>query len=203
MERLARAQGVGSMAVICWEDQLSALTPVAAEAHAHVLVKGPRANLPTLDAVAAARRWADGWRGGLLGACAFDLGFHAAWVREICEQLQSDAVVLVDPAAALVDPTLIDRLIAHAREHDEPGLIFSQAAPGLSGALLRRGTIDQLCTTSLHPGRMLHYLPQQPVHDPISGKGCAPVPTPVARSPHRFTLDSDRQIRRVTDAMLR
>src|SRR5437868_14887245 len=75
LERTTRAKRVGSAAVICWEDQLPAVMPVAGERGAYVLTKSPRVALPEVDSVAAARHWADGWRGGLLSTCHFDLGF--------------------------------------------------------------------------------------------------------------------------------
>jgi hypothetical protein len=54
-------------------------------------------NVATIDAVSASRRWADGWRGGLLSTCDCDLGFHAPWHREIAERVEADAILLVDP----------------------------------------------------------------------------------------------------------
>ena len=52
---------------------------------------------PEIEAVAASRRWADGWRGGLLGTCDFDLGFHAGWFDEVAAKLESDAVAARRP----------------------------------------------------------------------------------------------------------
>ena len=86
------------MIVICWEDQLADVEPICAGHGANVLAKGPRRPLASVEAVAAVRRWSDGWRGDLRGACDFDLGFHGPWVREAIE-IDADAAVLVDPAA--------------------------------------------------------------------------------------------------------
>jgi MoaA/NifB/PqqE/SkfB family radical SAM enzyme len=190
------------MAILCWEDQLAAVEPLAEEHGADVLAKGPRVAVAGIDAITAARRWSDGWRGGLLNTCDFDLGFHAPWHREILQQLEADAVLLVDPAAALVDANLVDGLIRHAGERDSVELCFSQAAPGLNGVLLRRPMLERLATSKVHAGRLLHYMPDQPMRDPIAGDGCAPVPTPVARTTYGFKLDSDRQLHRVTAATL-
>jgi hypothetical protein len=197
LRRLARAERVGSMVVLCWEDQLAHVESIAGEGGANLLVKGPRAPVPALDAITAARRWADGWRGGLLASCDFDLGFHAPWHAEILQRENADAAVLVDPASALIDPVLVDGVIAHAAAHDAVELSFSQAAPGLSGVVVRPSLLTRLAAARAHPGRLLHYLPAQPTRDPIAGDGCAPVPTPVARTVHRFKLDSDRQIQRI------
>lgn len=201
LNRLSRAQRLGSMAIVCWEDQLPALRDIAEQACACVLAKGPRQAIPAMDAISAARRWTDGWRGGLAGACDFDLGFYAPWVDEVVRQMESDAVVLVHPAAALVDPALLDNLIDHAHAHPAVELCFSQAAPGLSGVLLKPTLIKKLAEAGVHPGRLLHYQPDHPVRDQIAGEECAPVPVRVARTVEQFKLDTDRQIQRITAAM--
>ena len=79
-------------------------------------------------------------------------------------------------------------------------ICFTQAAPGLAGVLLRPSLLDQLAAPRMYPGRMLSYLPDQPVRDPISGDGCVPVPARVARTTRSFKLDSDRQVARVAKA---
>ncbi|MCC7351972.1 MAG: SPASM domain-containing protein [Phycisphaerales bacterium] len=201
LSRLERCQLLGSVAILCWEDQLPAVRPIAEQACAYILAKGPRHNIPSMEAIAAGRRWTDGWRGGLAGACDFDLGFHATWVDEVIGQAGSDAVVLVHPAAALVDPMLVDGLIAHAKSHPAVELCFSQAAAGLSGTLLKPALVRKLSAAGVHPGRLLHYQPDHPVRDQISGEECAPVPMRVARTIHHFKLDTDRQIQRITAAM--
>ena len=124
--------------MLCWEDQAEAVAPIAAELNVQYIARSARVCVPHLEAVAAARRWADGWRGGLLGTCEFDRGFHGPWIAEIAEKTGADAMLLVDPAAGLVDPVLIDGLIEHSEGRPEIDLCFSQAAPGLSGALLRK-----------------------------------------------------------------
>lgn len=200
LRRLSRSQKIASIAILCWEDQLPAIEPIAGEHGADVLAKGPRVPIASIDAITAARRWADGWRGGLLATCDFDLGFHAPWHRELAERIEADAVLLVDPASALVDATLVDRLIEHAAARETVELCFSPAAPGLNGVLLRKPMLDRLAIVKAHAGRLLHYMPDQPMRDPIGGEGCAPVPTPVARTLYGFKLDSDRQLRRVSAA---
>jgi len=200
LERLSRARHIGSMAVLCWEDQLEHVTPLAEEHGAYVLSKDPRVIVPALESITAARNWSDGWRGGLLSTCDFDLGFHAPWVKEISTELSSDAVVLVDPSAGLVDPDLVDQIIEHATEHENVQICFTQAAPGLAGVLLKPSLIDQLAAARTHAGKLLAYVPDQPVRDPISGDGCVPVPARVARTARSYKLDSDRQIARIAEA---
>jgi len=68
-------------------------------------------------------------------------------------------------------------------------LFFSQAPPGLCGCLVRVSLLERLIKGNAHPGKLLHYLPDQPGRDPISLDSCISVPTPVVRSLHRFNLD--------------
>jgi hypothetical protein len=200
LDRLARSRRVGTTAVLCWEDQLSAVTPIAADERAYVLAKGPRVTVPQVEAVAAARRWADGWRGGLLAACDFDLGFYAPWYAELVERLHSDAVLLADSSAGLIDAALVDNLIELAETHPDLEFCFAPAAPGLGAALLRPTLLNRLAAAKAHPGRLMHYHPDQISREPLAAESCLRVPTPVARSTHHFTLCSDRQIARIAEA---
>lgn len=200
MDRLSQCARLNGFTILCWEDQAELVKPIAAEAEALMLVKGPRQIIPQIQSIAAARKFADGWRGGLLGTCDFDNGYFGPWVVEILKETNADAAVLVDPASGLVDPQLIDRVITHAIEKPEQEIVFAPAAPGLSGPLLRRALIERLATAQIHPGRLMHYLPEQPMREPLSGEGCVPVSPGICRTTRRFKLDSQAQIARITDA---
>lgn len=201
LRRLTRATALGSIVILCWEDQLPALGGIPEASAVHVLAKGPRHPIESMEAVTASRKWADGWRGGLYGTCEFDRGFHGAWTREILDKTGADAAMLVDPAAALVDPALVDAIVAHGVEHAEAELVFSQAPAGLSGVLLARSLVGKLIDARSHPGRILCYTPRHPSHDPIAGIGCCAIPTAVARCGDRFSLDGPRSVAAITRAM--
>jgi hypothetical protein len=198
--RLRRAARIRQSAVLCWDDQEPLAAPVAQEHEARCVAGGPRTAVATLGALGAARRWADGWRGGLLGSCEFDRGFHGPWIAALAREMGAEAVVLIDPAAAMVDPGLIDALIDHAAAHGQTEFCFSQAAPGLSGVLIGTETLGQLAASWGHPGTLVSYRPDSPMRDPISAASCAPVATPLARTTQRFTLDSQRQVERISAA---
>ncbi len=200
--RLAACERLESVTVLCWEEQLADVTPLADEAGAYILAKGPTVVVPQVAAISAARRWSDGWRGGLQGTCHFDAGFYAPWVLEIVRRLSAEGVVVVDPAAGLIDPVLVDGLIEHADLHPDEELCFSPAAPGLGSVLLRAALLERLASARMHPGKLVHYSPDVPGRDPISTDACAPVPAVLARTPHRFTLDSDRQVQRIEQATI-
>jgi hypothetical protein len=200
LRRLSGASGIDRAAIVCWDDQAAAATTAAAESGAEVCSQGPRQILPALEMISAARRWADGWRGGLLGTCEFDRGFHAASIAPIAARHDAAAVLLVDPSAGLVDPTLIDAILEQGRRNPEVDLHFSQAAPGLSAVRVRTDFIARLVTAGRHPGALLSYQPDSPHHDPISDPACVPVAVPLARTTRRFTLDSARQIAAMENA---
>lgn len=200
LRRLERSAALAHMVVICWEDQAAEVEPIAGGHGANMLVKGPRGSIASVDAVAAVRRWSDGWRGDLRGACDFDLGFHAPWVKEAVDTIGADAAVLIDPSAALVDASIIDRLIARARETGHIDLCFSHTPPGLGGAVVKHSLLDRLATAELHPGHLLHSSTEH--LGVVACDGALPLPTSVSHAHASFKLDSTRQIWRVTNAMV-
>jgi hypothetical protein len=200
LRRLQRSTRLAHMVVICWEDQLEAVEPIAGGHGANVLVKGPRDAIASVEAVAAVRRWSEGWRGDLRGACDFDLGFHAPWVKEAVETIDANGAVLVDPAAALVDASIIDSLIERAIAKTDAELCYSHTPPGLGGAVVKLPLLGRLATAELHPGHLLHSSPEQ-----LGGAACdgaLPLPTTVSHARESLKLDSNRQIWRITNAMV-
>jgi len=200
LARLSRARKLASAVILCWEDQADAVRPIARETGAEMLIRSAREPLAPLDSVSAALRWTDGWRGGLLGASHFDRGFFAPACAEAMTLASASAAVLIDPSSGLIDPRLIDELIDHAAAHPDLEYVFSQAAPGLCGLLVRTVLIDRLSKVLTHPGRLLNYWPDTPGRDPITSDSCLAVAPQIARTLHRFTLDSARQTRRLSAA---
>jgi hypothetical protein len=200
IQRLSQSKGIAAIGILCWEDQYAAVAPIAEAGCADVLTKGPRQPLLELDRTTAAARWADGWRGGLHSTCWFDQGFYGPWVVELAEKTKATAVLLAPPASAMADPQLIDALVARASQPDAADLVFTSAAPGLAGAIVTRSLIDQLNATRTHPGRLLHYMPERPMLDPVGGTGHVSLPAPIAQCRESFLLDSEPKIRRFTAA---
>lgn len=199
LRRLERCERLAHMVIICWEDQVGDVEPIAGGHGANVLVKGPRQDIASVEAVSAVRRWSDGWQGDLRGACDFDLGFHAPWILEAADNLDADAAVLIDPAAALIDAVIIDRLLARAEEQPAAELIFSHTPPGLGGAIVRKALLKRLAGAELHPGHLLHSANDQ--LGAVAADGGLPLCSAVSRAPGSFKLDSNRQIWRITQAM--
>jgi radical SAM protein with 4Fe4S-binding SPASM domain len=198
--RLSRCANLSQIAILCWQEQKAEQSIALSHPGVKCFAPSQRTPLASLDAITTSRRWADGWRGGLLGACEFDRGFHAQWTLDLLNQFGGDSACLVDPCAGLVDPDLIDALIDHAAGNEEIDFFFTPAAPGLSGVMIRKSMLEKLAKTSSHPGLLITYRPDIPQRDPISTLACAQIPSKLARTLHRFTLDSDRQISRLDQA---
>ncbi|HZZ44590.1 MAG TPA: radical SAM/SPASM domain-containing protein [Tepidisphaeraceae bacterium] len=197
LARLSAVQNVRGWSIFCWADQVKAVADCVGEAPITIINKGERRLTPVMEAITAAGRWLDGWRGGLLQTCDFDAGMHPAWMNELLAAEAADAVLCVDPAAGLVDSALVSATVDHAVEHPNEGLVFSLAAPGLNGVVLRKELLAKLAPMQVPPGRLLAYLQDQPGKDAIARECCSPVPTPVARTTRRFKLDSFRQVQRM------
>lgn len=197
IDRLRKVKLLDHLGLIAREEQLSVLRsfelPIST-------VERPSHN-GVIESTTAAQRWSDGWRGGLLGTCCHDLGFDAGALLRLCEAEQADAVVIVNPAAALVDPELMAGLITHAANHPSAEYVFTPAAAGLNGMLLRRELLTRLAQGNGYPGRLLSYWPDLPGRDPIAKDECAPIPTAVARTLRRFILDSHSQVERLEQAL--
>lgn len=192
LRRLSQAIGTDDVIVATWDDQrVPADIPVRSF--------GPRKPIPSLDAITTAQKWSDGWRGGLLSTCAFDRGFVPALAKQVVEETGADALILIDPAAALIDPLVVDRVIETAAAGHRD-FYFTQAPPGLASPLLKKPLIDRLASGNAHPGRIVHYLPEAPLLDPITSDACVELPLTVSRSIDRFLLDSARQIDRLSVA---
>jgi len=71
-------------------DQCASLEPIARELER---IRSARATHkhPANHRDRAARKWADGWRGGLSPHCEFDRGFHAGRDSHLATELSADA----------------------------------------------------------------------------------------------------------------
>jgi spiro-SPASM protein len=198
LSRLARSHKLdATTTILCWQDQAFAIQPIA-HRHNATLIPHPRSPIPHLDSTSAALRWSDGWRGGLLATCHFDEGFDARLILQAAAD--AERIALVQPCAGLIDPALTDGLITHATDHPELDLIFTQAAPGLAPVILSKPLLDRLAAANAHPGKLLNYSPDTPGRDPITSAACMRISHPGARTFHRFTLDSPRQIQKIQAA---
>ncbi len=200
LRRLARSARVNEVRLIGWVDQLERLGKCAADAatklNIEVVSAGARKPGPQMQAATASLRWADGWRGGLLGTTAFDAGFDFDQHRAVAANC--DVVVLIDPASALLDANLVDALIEKLEKHPAIPMTFAPGSPGAAGMAVRSKLVEELATAKLLPGSRLTYHPDRLSGDPIGRDSAIAVPTNVARTTRRLTIDSRRQHARIS-----
>ena len=192
---LDRVGQVAPPIVLCWDDQVNALASAAPDAAVRSL--GVRAVSGFLRETEAALRWSDGWRGAPLGRTTFDQGFDAAALLEVIDAASVAGVMLVDPSAAFVDADALRGLAAHLSHAEAQDYAFLPGAVGSGAMLLRTAAIATLARHQRGPGSLVTYHPDRVAHDPIAKAFAAPMPSTVARSLSRVTLDSQRQIDRL------
>ncbi|MFT3788214.1 MAG: radical SAM protein [Tepidisphaeraceae bacterium] len=202
LERVVACSRVTDISILCWDEQADAATDVAVQFGAEVVAKGPYRHVPQIESIAAARRWSDGWRGGLLQTVAYDAGFHATWFAEACVPVDAEAVVLIPPTSVLLEPSYIDQLIELAEHRPNAEWTFTPTAPGIAGLVLTRQQVKSLASIQAHPGRLFAYRPEAPRRDPIAQDFCLHAPARLTRTTQRLTIDSDRQARSVSLGVL-
>jgi len=142
----------------------------------------------------------DCWRGSIASFGCYDEALEPTVLAQIMDQHQIDAAAIVGPDWAMVDPTLVDRIVArHRADPDRCHLSFSQAIPGLGCCVVDReavGSLSQAAQSSSvlsSIGAMLGYIPIGPQGDPIASPLCVGI-DPILR---------DACVRMVADSTLR
>ncbi|MEM9373940.1 MAG: 6-hydroxymethylpterin diphosphokinase MptE-like protein, partial [Planctomycetota bacterium] len=151
---------------------------------------------------------ADGWRGGVGHTTVFDEQFCPEIVAEVMDRRRVQACVLIGADWPLVDPLLIDSLIArHAEAPDRHQITFSQAAPGLGACVISReavGSIIELVSIGSPLGTIggvLGYVPVRTQADPIGTSLCVPVDAAVRDLGLRMIADSPTGRERVAGVL--
>jgi len=195
LERVCRSTRSGAKVVYCPIHQASEVKAILDGLAVDVVPI--RFELPGWwDGLQAARKWAgDGWRGGLMSACAFDEDFVPQVLLELAKRYQASAVMTVSAHGAWVDPDILDRQIERYEEHKESvRLCFTQAPPGLAGVILDLEVIQQLPQSTRIAGTLLGYRPESPQLDLISKAPNLPIDPTVIHTGIRFTCDLSRSL---------
>lgn len=154
---------------------------------------------PWQTLVASARKWSlDAWRGGLAGATVFDEHLNP-WVLEALARREgADAVAAVPAAAVLLDPALLDAMIAHYEKvRADVRMTFTQSAPGLSAPIYATALLADLARTCQPPGRMMAYRPAEPQRDMVMQPCYYSPEPPIAYATGRLLADTDESLRRI------
>lgn len=216
IERLSRVRGIGGIA-------LATAHPGDTAAAAGIdpaggSVNGVRVAIVEVDdepirerrrAIRGARAMsAHQWRGGVAGWTYIDELTYPEALCEVLAATKADGLLLCGADWALVDPAIGAAMVERfAESPDEHKLVFSQAAVGLSPALLGRSLIESMRDKRVESGAfasigaVMSYLPIQPANDPIAGTGCIAVDPIVRDLGERLTADT-RSRRAACAAML-
>ncbi len=195
LERVCRTRRSGPKNVYCFPGQVEKIKSVLAGLPVEVL--GVEYEMPGWwPGVQAARKWSvEGWRGGVLGACAFDEDLLPHVVGELGKRFGCPAVMMVAAHAPWVDPDILDRQMERYWEHAESTKInFTQAPPGLSGFIMQSDLITQLPATSKIAGAIIGYHPDRPQIDIISMSCNLSLDPAIIQTPVRFICDMKRTL---------
>lgn len=142
----------------------------------------------------SARKWSPtAWRGGIGGATIYDEAIALDAMAAAARGCEADAVLVVSPDWPLIDPQLCDRVIErHMTSPEALRLVFTQAAPGLAGAVVSTLLLGELAEKGASLGALLDYNPQVPQGDPIGKDPCVQIDPAVRDAGVRFTYDAPR-----------
>ena len=205
IERLAKVRGIGGIALATAHPGDTA--NAAGIDPAGGTINGVRVTIIEVDdepirerrrAIRGARAFTPHqWRGGIAGWTSIDELAYPDALCDVFETTNADALLLCGADWPLVDPALgtmmIERFAESPAEHK---LVFSQAAVGLSPALLERSLVESMRDKRVESGAfasigtVLGYLPIQPANDPIAGTGCVAVDPSVRDLGERLTADT-------------
>jgi len=198
VDRVSRSRGVRSVYVLCPQAQARRCENLLADAK--VVIRPYDVGPPPWAALAqTGRKWSlDGWRGGICGTTHFEEFTDVRLISGLLETDDADAVLSVPACGPLVDPALIDGMIAH---HEETGhdsrLTFTQAPPGLAGIVLDAALARELTKKNTPVGWVLSYKPDHPQKDLVFQPCCYEVPAEVRYAMGRLTADTERSFRRL------
>ncbi len=201
LARLAQCRKLDGVLLLCAD-------PVQVRKLIGTPPKGLRVEVEPIDAgtaheraraVGAARLWSRHcWRGGIANLSCFDECISPVVAAPAMESRGIDAAVVVGADWPLVDPRLVDEVIArHLDRPDVNQLTFTQAPPGLGACVITRHMLAELASANsplATIGGLLGYIPLAPQGDPIAKPAC------VSAEPHirdflaRCIPDSERRL---------
>jgi len=201
--RLGESASVEQVYVVCPEKQLAScrsLLPSSLDNRVHVRARRIE-GAPFRRLVRTARKWSlDGWRGGLGGTCCMDEYTRTDELALLATEHGADALVCASAEGPLIDPAMVDKMVAHLEEtEDDSRLTFAQAPPGLVGTVYRRDLLVEMGNRRVPPGMVLSYKPDAPQMDLANKSCCYGAPATVRHANARLIADTDRSLRTIRD----
>ncbi len=193
LERVGRAERVSEILIFCRHEQQTAVEKLAAGSRAEVI---GLENSIGEGCHRRQRKWSlHNWRGGIHEATYFDEQIITQEMVQHLQERRHEVIVSVASEAVLVDPALLDHLIAqHYQYYTEMKFTFSQAAPGLGGCVYRVELLNGLTNAGICIGDVLAYSPKQPQPDFIVHECTYKAPAALYQSRFRFLTDTQRSL---------
>ncbi len=193
VQRVARATLLDEVYVLCPTTQYERCAAMLQGTTARIERYNP-VTAPWAQLVRTARKWSlDAWRGGVGGTTHFDEFTDCGLIGGLLRTRPADAVLSIPPAAAAIDPELIDGMIRHRHEIAEgTRLVFTQAPPGVTGILLDASLVHELADKATPVGWVLSYKPDAPQKDLTTLPCCCEIPPEVRYAAGRLVADTDR-----------
>ncbi|MBO6512861.1 MAG: DUF115 domain-containing protein [Phycisphaerales bacterium] len=198
-KRIASSNQLDGITIISTDpDRISAMTL----GDGNLPIRIVRADPQTLRARAlsigkARAASSDCWRGSIASLGCYDESLDPQTLESVMDQHSIDAAAIVGSDWAMVDPALVDQIVArHRADPDHCHIPFSQAVPGLGCCVLDRGAVGSLSTAAQRAsafgsiGAMLSYIPIGPQGDPIASPLCVGIDPFIRDAGIRVIADS-------------
>ncbi len=133
------------------------------------------------------------WRGGIANTTIFDEACCPAVIAAAAARHGWDAALIVGADWTGLDPALNTALLVRYRELETSTVVFSQAAPGLAGAVAPVTMLAELAASKSRLatfGGVLGYLPAAPQADPIAKSACVGI-APSLRDGYRRCISAE------------
>jgi hypothetical protein len=191
LERICAARKIDRVHLVVHHTQ-KALADTAAAGFDVAVQTHDAGAVPWAEMVASGRKWSmDAWRGGLVSTSVFDESLNPWVLCAIGQMDHAEAIVSVPPAAPLLDPDLLDRLVEHYEQfRGEMRLAFTQTAPGLSAAIYEPALLNELAKSGQPLCRVMAYRPEEPRRDLAQQNAFYSVPAEVTHAVGRCIIDT-------------
>ena len=147
------------------------------------------------------------WRGSIASVGCYDEGLDPHTLLDVMGAHSIDAAAIIGSDWAMVDPSLIDRIVGRHRADPEHCKIpFSQAIPGIGCCVIERSVastlVDAIENASIFGsiGGMFSYVPIGPQGDPIASPLCVGVDPSIRDAGVRVVADSVIRIQAMSAA---
>ena len=147
------------------------------------------------------------WRGSIGSLSCYDEALEPTILAQVMDEFNIHAAAIVGPDWCMLDPSLIDRIVArHRADPDRCRVPFSQAVPGIGCCVIDRSAADALATAAKNSsafasiGAMLGYIPVAPQGDPIASPLCVGVDPLIRDAGVRVIADSTIRVQAMAAA---